>query len=552
MSGSGFNISMPDNSHVTALQYLTLACEDICTKGEDEAIVMAKCIRNNALLFKQGFCDEFAKKMLSYGVSFPFSYLFYEYTETPLRKKIFETISGDDTHLKKIVFSGGDGAGKYKVKGESTEKNFTKYNYGVSSSKNFLYLVENPAGKEFNKGSEPLAFSERGFAVLGKEIKTEKSGEQKTNLYTVHRAMVEKLTESTYFDEKKFKSLLVKEGMLIYELGLCDNSSSKFCKNQNANVYAMFVNSLKKNNVVKKVCWFGADNDSSNVIGVIYVAIVGRKENENAGFESIRYVMNGGYLENEMFSILNKSDGKGDGTNFSIKTYSDESSGNDYYVAALKAALNGDSTTIKELREISPKNFTGTDECNAIIQANSAINCGIYSNGNGGGGPMYGYDPNNDRALTLDEIDYSLGNGKRSKNVDTIAVHCAATRAGKNFTTMDINRWHTKERGWACIGYHFVIYLDGTIHAGREIKYGGANVADHNWHVIGICYIGGLDSNGNPADTRTPEQKATMLALINRLIKELPQITHVWGHRDFPGVAKACPCFDAKSEYKHP
>jgi hypothetical protein len=70
----------------------------------------------------------------------------------------------------------------------------------------------------------------------------------------------------------------------------------------------------------------------------------------------------------------------------------------------------------------------------------------------------------------------------------------------------------------------------------------------HNKHSIGICYIGGCASDGKtPKDTRTPEQKEALLALLRRLKARFPNAT-IHGHRDF--AAKACPSFDAFREYR--
>ena len=49
------------------------------------------------------------------------------------------------------------------------------------------------------------------------------------------------------------------------------------------------------------------------------------------------------------------------------------------------------------------------------------------------------------------------------RKIDEIIIHCAATPEGKHFTVADIDAWH-KKRGFKCIGYHFVIYLDGSVH----------------------------------------------------------------------------------------
>ena len=132
------------------------------------------------------------------------------------------------------------------------------------------------------------------------------------------------------------------------------------------------------------------------------------------------------------------------------------------------------------------------------------------------------------------------------RKINEIIVHCAATREGRDFTVEDITRWH-KARGFATIGYHYVIYRDGSIHEGRPLEQIGAHCVGHNKHSIGICYIGGCASDGKtPKDTRTPEQKEALLSLLRRLKARFPNAT-IHGHRDF--AAKACPSFDAFREY---
>lgn len=132
------------------------------------------------------------------------------------------------------------------------------------------------------------------------------------------------------------------------------------------------------------------------------------------------------------------------------------------------------------------------------------------------------------------------------RNINKIIVHCSATKEGKAFNVADITRWH-KQRGFATIGYHWVVLLDGTIQQGRAEMTMGAHCKGHNANSIGICYIGGLDENGKSKDTRTPEQKKSMLELLKRLKKDYPNAT-IHGHREFAN--KDCPCFDAKNEYK--
>ena len=133
------------------------------------------------------------------------------------------------------------------------------------------------------------------------------------------------------------------------------------------------------------------------------------------------------------------------------------------------------------------------------------------------------------------------------RQINEIIIHCAATREGRDFTVEDITRWH-KARGFATIGYHYVIYRDGSIHEGRPLEQIGAHCVGHNKHSIGICYIGGCTSDGKtPKDTRTPEQKEALFALLRHLKARFPNAT-IHGHRDF--AAKACPSYDAFREYR--
>lgn len=129
--------------------------------------------------------------------------------------------------------------------------------------------------------------------------------------------------------------------------------------------------------------------------------------------------------------------------------------------------------------------------------------------------------------------------------IDEIILHCSATKCDRIITASDINRFH-KSRGFKCIGYHFFIRLDGTIEIGRPLSDVGAHCLSHNAHSIGICYAGGLDSDGKPSDTRTDAQKLSLYCLIESLRKDFPHAT-LHGHNEFAN--KACPCFDVRSEY---
>lgn len=150
--------------------------------------------------------------------------------------------------------------------------------------------------------------------------------------------------------------------------------------------------------------------------------------------------------------------------------------------------------------------------------------------------------------LTWATLGVSAGGGlklKSKRTINKLIVHCTATKAGQAVTVEEIRRWHL-QRGFADIGYHFVVYVDGSVHAGRPVDKAGAHTSGYNTNSIGICYVGGLDSAGKPADTRTAAQKRALRELLRDLKGVYPKAT-IHGHREFAN--KACPCFDARAEY---
>ena len=141
-----------------------------------------------------------------------------------------------------------------------------------------------------------------------------------------------------------------------------------------------------------------------------------------------------------------------------------------------------------------------------------------------------------------------LGYSSNPRDIKEIIVHCAATPEGKDFTVAQIKQWHL-QRGFTDIGYHYVVYRDGSIHTGRPESKSGTHCTGHNAISIGVCYIGGMDAtNKNPKDTRTPAQKASLLKLLKELKAKYPK-AKIFGHRNFAN--KACPSFDAKAEYSN-
>ena len=126
--------------------------------------------------------------------------------------------------------------------------------------------------------------------------------------------------------------------------------------------------------------------------------------------------------------------------------------------------------------------------------------------------------------------------------ITMVLIHCSAVRPDQTSSAAQIDTWHRRQ-GWKLgIGYHYVIRRDGTIESGRPEWMIGAHCKNHNAHSIVVCYEGGLDIRGQPADTRTEAQKAAMRRLLEELHGRYPKAV-ILGHHDL-NPQKSCPCIE--------
>jgi len=126
-----------------------------------------------------------------------------------------------------------------------------------------------------------------------------------------------------------------------------------------------------------------------------------------------------------------------------------------------------------------------------------------------------------------------------------LTIHCAATPEGRDVKASTISEWDRAKFGQ--VSYHHVVELDGTDVKTLPDTVKGAHVGGANTGNIGVCYVGGVDKNMRPKDTRTLEQKATLRRIVADYRKRFPDIV-VRGHRDWPKVTKACPSFNVATE----
>jgi N-acetylmuramoyl-L-alanine amidase len=131
------------------------------------------------------------------------------------------------------------------------------------------------------------------------------------------------------------------------------------------------------------------------------------------------------------------------------------------------------------------------------------------------------------------------------RKINFIVIHCTATQPSA--TVESIKHYWREVKGWKDVpGYHYLVKPDGEIITLLDESKNSYGVYAHNSECISISYIGGIDKTRKPKDTRTRIQETAMFDKIVELTERYPQ-AKVVGHRDFPGVNKACPSFDVKT-----
>lgn len=131
------------------------------------------------------------------------------------------------------------------------------------------------------------------------------------------------------------------------------------------------------------------------------------------------------------------------------------------------------------------------------------------------------------------------------RTINKIVIHCSATRPDQDIGVDEIREWHL-QRGFGDIGYHYVIRRGGIVEVGRPRWKIGAHARGHNSDSIGICLVGGIDQDGKPDANYNYSQYQQLYYLVGELMLHHENEVEVLGHRDLPGVKKACPCFNVK------
>lgn len=112
------------------------------------------------------------------------------------------------------------------------------------------------------------------------------------------------------------------------------------------------------------------------------------------------------------------------------------------------------------------------------------------------------------------------------RKIESIVIHCAATKNGQAFEIKQIDDMH-KARGFKRdsqfvrtynpelkhVGYHRFIRIDGVVQSGRSLEEVGAHVAGFNSKTIGVCMAG--------TDKFTQAQFDALKSLIFSLLSEI-------------------------------
>lgn len=153
---------------------------------------------------------------------------------------------------------------------------------------------------------------------------------------------------------------------------------------------------------------------------------------------------------------------------------------------------------------------------------------------------MAGYKP----------YELSINSEDRRSECRYIVLHCSANTVAdsKSLDVAFIAKVHIGAR-FDRVGYHYIILENGRIQKGVYDAENGQQTAGLNTVSLGVCYIGGYGvKEGDNKDTRTIEQKRSMLVLVYLLKRKYPGAMII-GHCDVPGSGKTCPNFNAVREY---
>lgn len=117
-----------------------------------------------------------------------------------------------------------------------------------------------------------------------------------------------------------------------------------------------------------------------------------------------------------------------------------------------------------------------------------------------------------------------------------VTLHCSDSPNGQKISVDEIRKWHVA-RGFSDVGYHWVVYPDGTLDPGRPESLIGAHVKGANQGNLGICL--------NGRDKFTRAQFETLDKLLRRIFRQHDILaSNLFCHYQFASAVaqgKTCP-----------
>ncbi len=129
---------------------------------------------------------------------------------------------------------------------------------------------------------------------------------------------------------------------------------------------------------------------------------------------------------------------------------------------------------------------------------------------------------------TLNPAGWHVYSGDLRDSYQTLVIHHSAFYEASGIATLlEVQRLHREDRGWADVGYHYLVDRDGAIYEGRNLRVRGAHTQGRNTGSAGVCLLGDFRYK-----SPTPAQWAGLAAVSRWLIAELG-LTHLAAHNQF-------------------
>ena len=133
------------------------------------------------------------------------------------------------------------------------------------------------------------------------------------------------------------------------------------------------------------------------------------------------------------------------------------------------------------------------------------------------------------------ETNLKFSSLSKRKYTKIIVIHHTGGNVDVDFSASKIHEMHITERGWAGIGYHFVIRKNGTIERGRPIWAVGSHAQGLNQNSIGIHLCGDFNV-AKPTDKQI-ESAAMLIANLCADYNIPIDRNHIIGHDEvYTGV----------------